>query len=103
MIFHWTVYIILDEPHLALYTGDGYYKINPASYQLTSRRGKKEEPMDLTPPREGEATPPLPVQSPPQLPPLPEEPYEAYTPPAVDRNKTSQYLDTVEEDLVIDD
>ena len=79
-------------------------KINPASYQLAPRR--KEEPMDLAPPLPREVTPPTPPPpeaTPPRAGELREPNGDVYVAPAIDRSKTAQYLDTVEdEDLVVD-
>ena len=60
--------------------------------------------MDLAPPpREMTPPPPPPEATPPRAGELREPNGDVYVAPAIDRNKTSQYLDTVdEEDLVVD-
>ena len=62
--------------------------------------------MDLAPPPREMTSPPPPEATPPRLPltgELREPNGDVYVAPAIDRNKTSQYLDTVdEEDLVVD-
>ena len=51
------LYIILDEPHLAFFTDDRYWRLNPDLYRFTSQKSG-EVSMEQTVP--GEATPPPP-------------------------------------------
>ena len=110
------MYIILDKPHLAFFTGNsyGYVRIDPNSYKIVPRKSGAES-MEQT--VTGEATPPPPplphpteVRPPAPPPsrhtPLPDgvtpDGYERngdrYIPPAVDRSKTAAYLDTVSDE-----